>query len=455
MLSSIGAALISLSLLGACRGSGSSRHAAKTDDTTVAQVPGLRWRAPLNVAAGGGFAGRWQQNESQFHYVDDPTVALRGNGSAAVAWVDNYRKDVFFQVYDPHGRPGRAAPVNVSRSPRVFSWLPRVVLSERGQVPRVFVLWQEIVFSGGSHGGDIFFSRSDDGGQTFAQPLNLSRSTSGDGKGRLTREHWDNGSLDLVCAPDGGLFAAWTNYEGELLFTRSGDGGQTFSAPSLVTGKDQQPARGPTLAVGAESTVYLAWTIGEDPSADVRVATSRDSGSSFGEPKLVSPANGRGDAPKLATDASGTLHLAYAEGDNEPSAPTRVRYTRLARGATGFEPPRTLSDAVASFPSLAVSRAGAVYVSWEHHPTAGQPAVGLGFRCSRDGGHTFAPSTLVPRTVDAALGVNGSRQGKLMRKLAAAENGAFAVVNSSFHEQEQSRVTLVLGQPAADAQPHR
>jgi hypothetical protein len=34
----------------------------------------------------------------------------------------------------------------------------------------VYVLWQEIVFSGGSHGGEIFFARSRDGGQTWSAP---------------------------------------------------------------------------------------------------------------------------------------------------------------------------------------------------------------------------------------------------------------------------------------------
>lgn len=34
----------------------------------------------------------------------------------------------------------------------------------------IAVLWQEFVFSGGSHGGEAFFSRSTDGGRTFSGP---------------------------------------------------------------------------------------------------------------------------------------------------------------------------------------------------------------------------------------------------------------------------------------------
>src|SRR5687768_6518205 len=111
----------------------------------------VAWDEAVELANGGGEKGPWQQNESRFDYVDDGTVALAGDGAAVLAWVEQASKDVFVQVRDRDGR-ARFAPVNVSRTPAVFSWLPRIVVSGED----VFVLWQEITFSGGSHGGDIF-----------------------------------------------------------------------------------------------------------------------------------------------------------------------------------------------------------------------------------------------------------------------------------------------------------
>ena len=87
----------------------------------------------------------------------------------------------------------------------------------------VYVLWQEIVFSGGSHGGAIFFARSRDRGATFDAPINLSNSRNGDGKARLTEKIWLNGSLDLARDDDGTLYAAWTEYDGPLWVSRSTD----------------------------------------------------------------------------------------------------------------------------------------------------------------------------------------------------------------------------------------
>lgn len=51
----------------------------------------------------------------------------------------------------------------------------------------------------------------------------------------------------------------------------------------------------------------------------------------------------------------------------------------------------------------------------------------------------------MPGTADGALGVNGSLQGLLMRKLAVADDGAIAVVNSSFRDGEVSLVRLIRG----------
>lgn len=405
--------------------------------------PSPTWAEPIELALGPAYAGPWRMNESEFRYVDDPSVALAADGSAAVAWVDNERKDVLLQVLEPNGRPRLASASNVSRTPAVFSWLPRIVVDTEG---RLFALWQEIVFSGGSHGGEIFFARSEDGGNSFTPPSNLSRSVGGDGKGRLTKEHWDNGSLDLIRGAEQALFAAWTEYDGALWFNRSTDGGRSFSDPLRVAGTAGQPARGPALAARGE-LVYLAWTVGEDAAADIRLAISRDRGRTFDAPRVVTETAGRGDAPQIAIDDANVLHLVHAESEVDRAGVSRVRYLRLKPTSPGFEQPRTISQQQgASFPSLSLGPPAHVYVVWQHHPVEEEPARGLSFVASRDGGQTFSAPSLLEGTSDPALGANGSRQGKLMRLLAANHSGALAVVSSNFREGERSRIRLLRGQ---------
>lgn len=424
---------------------------AGAPDPAPAQSPEVTWAKPIEVASGGAFQGPWAMNASRFLFVDDPTVAIDEAGTVAVSWVDQSRKDVYFQLYDVDGEGQLDEPVNVSRTPEIFSWLPRMIVTS-GEPRAVYVLWQEIIFSGGSHGGEILFARSRDGGRTFDGPSNLSNSVAGDGKGRLTRRYWDNGSLDLAMGPDGTLHAAWTEYDGVLWYSRSSDGGDTFSAPLPITGEIRHgPARGPSLAVDAGKGIYLAWTVGEDPNADIRIAMSNDNGRSFGAPRVVFKSEGHSDAPKIVVGPTGNLHLVYAESPAGPFARYHIRYARSTDGGRSFETPRAISGASnaayesSHFPALSADGDGNLYLLWELFPSRQRRSRGLGFTISSDAGQSFAPPAVVPGSADAELGDNGSRQGLLMRKLAVNAAGAIAIVNSTFKRDQASRIWLYRG----------
>ena len=404
------------------------------DPATLA-LAGLIWHGTTDIATGRAELGPWQMNESRWSYVDDGTVAIDARGAIAVAWVDQAQKDVFFQQLDANGKNlGKA--VNVSRTPKIFSWLPRIACDAKG---RIFVLWQEIIFSGGSHGGDILFARSEDGGKTFSKPENLSDSDAGDGKGRINRDLWHNGSLDLALGPDGTIYTAWTEYEGRLWVRRSTDGGASFSEKLLV--RDSKPARGPALAVHGHA-VYLAWTVGDDAAADIRVASSKDGARSFGAPVIVERTKGYSDAPKLAVDANGALHVVYGESDRGLFGGRHVRYARSTDGARSFEKSRDISGPNAGFPTLGVDGRGNLYVLWERFEGGSVRPGGLGLGVSQDGGRSFRAA----QGGSAGRGWNGSLQGMLARKLAVSGGGAVAIVNSTIKPNEGSKVWLIRGQ---------
>jgi len=390
-------------------------------------------------------------NRSRFYYVDDPSVAIGDDGDTAVAWVDNRAQNVFLQRFDADGVPLLDTPIDVSRSPGTFSWLSKVVMSPGGD--EVFVLWQEIVFSGGSHGGEAFFSRSTDGGRTFSGPVNLSRSLAGDGKGRLTRERWHNGSLDLALGPGDRLYTAWTEYEGALWFRRSTDGGGHFEPAVRIAGSDAMPARGPDLGVGPDGTIYVVWAVGEDAAADIRISVSTDHGRSFSAPRSLFPSDGHSDAPQVAVDADGVAHVVYAESPSGMFGRYHLRYARLSPGAGGPQASRRLVESRATgaqsahYPSLAVA-GGNMYIVWERFTAGERRPRGLGFTVSLDGGRSFSAPEIVPGTAGGGLGSNGGLQGLLMRKIVANDAGELAVVNSRFRRGEASRVRLIRGRVA-------
>lgn len=410
----------------------------------------VTWDQRIEVASGQAYQGPWRMNESEFHYVDDPTVAINAQGVVGVAWADQSRQDIFFQIYESNGAKRFEEPVNVSGNPEIFSWLPRLVITS-GDADRVYILWQEIVFSGGSHGGEIFFARSTDGGKTFSDPVNLSNTIAGAGKGRLTAHYWHNGSLDLAMGPGGDLYAAWTEYEGALWFSRSTDGGESFSEPLHIAGDNVMPARGPALAVDVDDSIYLAWAVGEDRAADIHFARSDDGGHSFGEPRIVFASNGHADAPKIAVDSEGIVHLVYGESPAGPLQRYHLRYTQSNNGGQTFQEPREIASPgeqfeSVNFPTLSLDGQDNLYVLWELFPHRQGRPQGLGFTYSDDGGQAFATPTVVPGSIDPALGFNGSQQGLLMDKLAVNETGAIAVVNSTFKRNQTSHIRLFLGQ---------
>lgn len=419
--------------------------AAETTRPKAAEAP-ARWGAPIPMAAGPGERGPWRQNDSRYHYVDDPAIMLDADGTAIVAWVDQSLKDVFVQRVDAAGTREPALPVNISHSPDTFSWLPRIAT---GAGREVHVLWQEIIFSGGSHGGDMLYARSTDGGRHFGPPINLSSSVGGDGKGRITPEVWHNGSFDIAVDPrDGGsrVAIAWTEYDGPLWFMRSVDGGESFSQPRVIAGgKGEAPARAPRLALRGEQ-VLVAWTSGDDAGADIRVARSADGGDSFAAPTVVEPNASYSDAPTLAIDGNGIVHLAFAESDGGPFGRYHLRIARSEDGGRSFGRVARASGPLPSpyasigFPELKVDRRGRLHLlAHLFSPNRPRPQA-IGLMTSDDGGRRFGPLALVPGNAVRGEEVLGSQQGLLVQKLAVHPDGGIAIANSSLLPDTGSKV---------------
>jgi hypothetical protein len=132
-----------------------------------------------------------------------------------------------------------------------------------------------------------------------------------------------------------------------------------------------------------------------------------------------------------------------------PAGSYQIRTTRARAGAGAFEPPRTISTGAegAGYPAVALDGQGTLYVVWEVFPAPRERPRGLAISVSTDNGASFAPPRLVPGSRDGGGGTNGSHQGLLGKKLAASANGKgrIAVINSSLHQPDRSRVWLMRG----------
>ena len=124
---------------------------------------------------------------------------------------------------------------------------PTVAFDRAG---RLWAVWFEA-----SH---VYVSSSGDAGRTFGpavQVTNVPEDVDANGEGRPK----------IAAAANGDLYASWTRkgskpYTGDIRFSRSLDGGRTFSPP--VTVNDDGLAIGhrfDALHVGPGGTIYLAW----------------------------------------------------------------------------------------------------------------------------------------------------------------------------------------------------
>src|SRR5205814_1497272 len=120
---------------------------------------------------------------------------------------------------------------------------------------------------------EIFFRASVDSGSTFKPPLNSAPTN-------LSNTP-DFSDYQKIAASGSNVFVAWRD-SGNLLFTASTDGGNSFVSPAITLSGTQgilgnQGLWNPPQIAAAGSTVYLAWD-GSNPSLQPFFTTSSNAG---------------------------------------------------------------------------------------------------------------------------------------------------------------------------------
>jgi hypothetical protein len=173
-------------------------------------------------------------------------------------------------------------PVNLTNNPRD---------SVYGQVAAwnnsVYVVWQDSMPTGGRN-YDIFISKSDNKGDTFASPINLS---SNDG----FSEH------PQIASHGNSVFVVWadnTSGNKEVMFARSTDNGTTFDEPQNLS-KNPSDSFNQEIAVAANQ-VYVVWLDRQNDGNVVNLKASADGGANFGNTIEISKNANDLTLPKVA-----------------------------------------------------------------------------------------------------------------------------------------------------------
>ena len=187
---------------------------------------------------------------------------------------------------------------------------------------------------------DVFVAKSTDGGCTYASAARVS--------GNAPAVFDDKDSLAADANPNSpfrdNVYVAWSKFTGhgnagsgnsfgsvQIVFSRSTDGGQTWSVPVPLSQAHNNNSvggrQGTQIGVGPDGTVYVVWTDSVNKQSVERLAISHDGGAKF-------------DASRVIASAPSDFPAAL------PGASFRLSPT---------------------FPSLSVGSDGSVYVAWTNY----------------------------------------------------------------------------------------
>ncbi len=343
------------------------------------------------------------------------TPFFAGDGKLWLVWMAGGRISV---ASSSDGGKTYSATVPVTEQQLNLDWgpdaRPKLVVDGKGAVAVAFSIFRDQAFN-----GQVLYSRSEDGGKSFAA---LRPITSNNESQRFEA---------LALDQDGTVFVAWLDkrnrapakaagrsYEGAgLFFSSSRDGGATYAEATLaqdntceccrlglafagpgrpvvmfrnifdgsvrdhavitfsdlgtpgevyrVSTDDWQikacPHQGPSLAVAPTGTYHVAWFTNGKARKGLFYAHSRDGGRTFSEPMSIGQADRNPTRPYvLATQDSTTL--VWKEFDGERT--TVMGMQSRDDGETWSKPRAVASTDNASDHPLLVARGKQIFLSW-------------------------------------------------------------------------------------------
>lgn len=266
---------------------------------------------------------------------------------------------------------------------------------------------------------DILYSRSTDGGASWSGPAALNTNAGTDAGSDTTPI--------VTTDADGTWVAAWVSsdsldnsigLDNDILYSRSTDGGVTWSAPNPLNtnaGSDAGDDRMPRISTNGEGTWVTAWestdtldgAIGND--LDILVSRSTDGGLTWSAPAALNAnaATDTGDdlEPNVSTDGEETWLAVWYSTDSLGGTVGTDPDVLIARstddGASWTAPVALNSNAMTDgahdrYPSVTTDRLGTWVTVWESWDSLGGTIGGdadiLESR-SADGGATWTPAS--------------------------------------------------------------
>jgi hypothetical protein len=297
----------------------------------------------------------------------NPKIAVSGK-NVYVIWQDDTgntgNTSIFFQKSSDSGATF-SQTINLSNGSG-FAIDPQ--LSLFGNM--IHIIWQDDT----SGPDDILYKRSNDGGSSFSETMNISKSL-------------DTDSLDgKIYAINNMVYIVWTegNFdEGRTsIFAKaSSDSGAIFGQAVNLSNNSGDAILPRVSAFG--NNEYVLWMQGRFNQGEILFKKSSDNGTTFGQTIRLTNDDGTSSNPLLFVDDKYVYSVWISNETNKANAYLR---TSLDDGAT-FENVKNLSQGTFGVSNPAISgNMSSIYVVWEEENATGS---NIAIKKSNDAGVTF------------------------------------------------------------------
>ena len=237
-------------------------------------------------------------------------------------------------------------------------------------------------YEGGSKVPDVFYTASTDGGKTWADGVNISKTP---------------GVSDdpaVACGKGGETVVVWCDTTSgsdspDIFAVHSADNGKTWSKPGNVSntpGKSAEPA----VAIAPDGTVHVVWadTSAGEKHPDVWHSMSTDKGATWSKASNISSTPGKSAEPAVACGPKGEVYVTWADTTSGEGSPD-VYFTASSDAGKTWSKPTDVSNTpgVSANPDIAADDKG-VYITWAD-TSVGETHPDIFFAASWDHGKAF------------------------------------------------------------------
>jgi len=258
---------------------------------------------------------------------------------------------------------------NVSTDTGYNQNYPSIAINSTGGL---HIVWGG-TYSGSTTNEQIRYSKSSDGGVTWANPITIGVYTT---RAQSVPSIAVDGNNNMYVVWHGGNSGAGAT--NQIRFSKSTDGGTTWSAPVNITtsiGGTYYLQQYPSIAIDNSNNLYVVWNgrySGSSPGSlyHIRFSKSTDGGTTWSAPINISTLTTAYDQlnPCIALDNADNLRVVWYGRAVAAIAQTQIRYTASTNGGATWSAPYNISRNIAynqQYPSIAVDNGNNIHVVWQ------------------------------------------------------------------------------------------